>query len=257
MGGEAASPAAAMSVLKFMVDLAKMCPPFSAICRRAEFLESCVDLYFSCVRAACAVKMAKNLSIRTEEKNLNDSDDTHSSQHTFSSLPHEQEQSAKTSISVGSFPQGQVSTSSEDMFGPPNYSVHDEGEEKLSSSRKSLNKTLDGVAGLKSEGLDLDQMSKFNRLPGKGIEYLISNMLVNSPSSVVRFLRSTPSLDKAMVGDYLGQHEEFPLAVMHAFVDSMKFLGMKFHTSIKKFLKGFRLPGEAQKIDRIMEKFVE
>ncbi|KAF9618607.1 hypothetical protein IFM89_002302 [Coptis chinensis] len=163
MGGEAASPAAAMSVLRFMVDLAKMCPPFSAICRRAEFLESCVDLYFSCVRAACAVKMAKNLSIRTEEKNLNDSDDTHSSQHTFSSLPHEQEQSAKTSISVGSFPQGQVSTSSEEMFGPPNYSVHDKDEEKMPSSRKSLNKTLDGVAGPKSEGVDLDQMSKVTR----------------------------------------------------------------------------------------------
>lgn len=50
MGGEAAAPAAATSVLRFMVDLAKMCPPFSSACRRAEFLESCVDLYFSCLR---------------------------------------------------------------------------------------------------------------------------------------------------------------------------------------------------------------
>lgn len=53
-----------------------------------------------------------------------------------------------------------------------------------------------------------------------------------------------------MIGDYLGQHEEFPLAVMHAYVDSMKFSEMKFHTAIREFLKGFRLPGEAQKIDR-------
>lgn len=60
-----------------------------------------------------------------------------------------------------------------------------------------------------------------------------------------------------MIGDYLGQHEEFPLAVMHAYVDSMKFSEMKFHTAIREFLKGFRLPGEAQKIDRIMEKFAE
>lgn len=50
MGGEASAPAAATSVLRFMVDLAKMCRPFSAFCRRAEFLESCIDLYFSCVR---------------------------------------------------------------------------------------------------------------------------------------------------------------------------------------------------------------
>lgn len=60
-----------------------------------------------------------------------------------------------------------------------------------------------------------------------------------------------------MVGDYLGQHEEFPVAVMHAYVDSMKFSGMKFDAAIREFLKGFRLPGEAQKIDRIMEKFAE
>lgn len=50
MGGEASAPAAATAVLRFMVDLAKMCLPFSAVCRKAEFLESCIDLYFSCVR---------------------------------------------------------------------------------------------------------------------------------------------------------------------------------------------------------------
>ncbi|GMY35231.1 brefeldin A-inhibited guanine nucleotide-exchange protein 5 [Fagus crenata] len=101
-------------------------------------------------------------------------------------------------------------------------------------------------------------ISVFNRQPVKGIEYLISNKLVeNTPASVVHFLRNTHSLDKAMIGDYLGQHEEFPLAVMHAFVDSMKFSGMKFDIAIREFLKGFRLPGEAQKIDRIMEKFAE
>lgn len=60
-----------------------------------------------------------------------------------------------------------------------------------------------------------------------------------------------------MIGDYMGQHEEFPLAVMHAYVDSMNFSGMKFDIAIREFLKGFRLPGEAQKIDRIMEKFAE
>ncbi|XAR51125.1 hypothetical protein NMG60_11005668 [Bertholletia excelsa] len=101
-------------------------------------------------------------------------------------------------------------------------------------------------------------ISEFNRHPGKGVEYLISNRLVeNTPPSVAQFLRNTPSLDKAMIGDYLGQHEEFPLAVMHAYVDSMKFSGMKFDSAIREFLKGFRLPGEAQKIDRIMEKFAE
>ncbi|GAB4841646.1 hypothetical protein Ancab_022361 [Ancistrocladus abbreviatus] len=120
MGGEASAPAAATSVLRFMVDLAKMCPPFSSFCRRAEFLESCVDLYFSCARASYALKLAKKLSARTEDKNFNDCEDTTSSQNTFSSLPQEQEQSAKTSASVGSFPPAQTSTSSEDIPMPLN-----------------------------------------------------------------------------------------------------------------------------------------
>ncbi|KAK3127408.1 hypothetical protein QOZ80_7AG0572890 [Eleusine coracana subsp. coracana] len=101
-------------------------------------------------------------------------------------------------------------------------------------------------------------VSEFNRKPAKGIEYLLSNKLIeNNAPSVAQFLKSTPSLDKVMIGEYLGQHEEFPLAVMHAYVDSMKFSGLKFDAAIREFLKGFRLPGEAQKIDRIMEKFAE
>ncbi|KAI4344676.1 hypothetical protein L6164_011875 [Bauhinia variegata] len=99
---------------------------------------------------------------------------------------------------------------------------------------------------------------EFNRKPNKGIEYLIANKLMeNTPASVAQFLKNTPNLDKAMIGDYLGQHEDFPLAVMHAYVDSMNFSTMKFDTAIREFLKGFQLPGEAQKIDRIMEKFAE
>uniref|UniRef100_A0A803M641 SEC7 domain-containing protein n=1 Tax=Chenopodium quinoa TaxID=63459 RepID=A0A803M641_CHEQI len=101
-------------------------------------------------------------------------------------------------------------------------------------------------------------ISLFNRQPSKGVEYLISNKLVeNTPVSVAEFLKNTSNLNKAMIGDYLGQHEEFPLSVMHAYVDSMNFSGMPFGTAIREFLNGFRLPGEAQKIDRIMEKFAE
>ncbi|CAO2818862.1 unnamed protein product [Amaranthus hypochondriacus] len=115
MGGEASAPASATSVLRFMVDLAKMYPPFSCVCRRAEFLENCVELYFSCARASYAVKLARELSIKEEEKNVNDFEDTNSSQNTFSTLPQDHDQSGKLSISVGSFPQEQVSTSSEEM----------------------------------------------------------------------------------------------------------------------------------------------
>ena len=44
---------------------------------------------------------------------------------------------------------------------------------------------------------------------------------------------------------------------MHAFVDLMDFEGLPFVDALRMFLQAFRLPGEAQKIDRFMLKFAE
>lgn len=62
---------------------------------------------------------------------------------------------------------------------------------------------------------------------------------------------------QSAIGDYLGQHDDFQLSVMHKYCESIPFGGLKFDQAIRVFLQGFRLPGEAQKIDRIMEKFAE
>ncbi|XP_019460867.1 PREDICTED: brefeldin A-inhibited guanine nucleotide-exchange protein 1-like [Lupinus angustifolius] len=101
-------------------------------------------------------------------------------------------------------------------------------------------------------------ISLFNRKPSKGIEFLISNNKIgSSPEEVALFLKNTARLDEIKIGDYLGEREEFSLKVMHAYVDSFNFKGIDFGEAIRFFLRGFRLPGEAQKIDRIMEKFAE
>jgi brefeldin A-inhibited guanine nucleotide-exchange protein len=44
---------------------------------------------------------------------------------------------------------------------------------------------------------------------------------------------------------------------MHAFVDMMDFAGLSFTDALRTFLQAFRLPGEAQKIDRYMLKFAD
>jgi Sec7-like guanine-nucleotide exchange factor len=76
---------------------------------------------------------------------------------------------------------------------------------------------------------------------------------------VASFLRTNQdSLDKAQLGELLGHHEDFAIAVMHAWIDSeASMAGQAIDQSLRKLLAGFRLPGEAQKIDRIMEKFAE
>ncbi|KAG2404437.1 Brefeldin A-inhibited guanine nucleotide-exchange protein [Vigna angularis] len=101
-------------------------------------------------------------------------------------------------------------------------------------------------------------ISLFNRKPKKGIEFLINaNKVGNSPEEIAAFLKDASGLNKTLIGDYLGEREELSLKVMHAYVDSFDFQGLEFDEAIRAFLQGFRLPGEAQKIDRIMEKFAE
>ncbi|KAL0051487.1 hypothetical protein WJX82_008426 [Trebouxia sp. C0006] len=98
----------------------------------------------------------------------------------------------------------------------------------------------------------------FNKKPKKGIAFMQEhNMLGRSPDEVAKFLAKTTGLNKTMVGEYLGEREDMCLKVMHAYVDAMNFSDAQFDEAIRTFLNGFRLPGEAQKIDRLMEKFAE
>lgn len=44
---------------------------------------------------------------------------------------------------------------------------------------------------------------------------------------------------------------------MHAFIDQLDFKDMTFLQALRALLAAFRLPGESQKIDRIVLKFSE
>ncbi|MBA0731283.1 hypothetical protein Golax_025632 [Gossypium laxum] len=128
-------------------------------------------------------------------------------------------------------------------------------ESDTSSERPSTSIVEDGVV----PDCELHPEMNFELKPSKGIEFLINTKKVgNSPEEVAAFLKNnTAGLSETMIGDYLGEREEFALRVMHAYVDSFNFKSMDFGEAIRFFLCGFRLPGEAQKIDRIMEKFAE
>ncbi len=104
---------------------------------------------------------------------------------------------------------------------------------------------------------------KFNLSAKKGLAYLSGlGHIELTPKGVADFFRQYQDrLDKTAVGDYLGREREyeggFCLRVLHEYVQSMDFTDMAFDMAIRFFLGGFRLPGEAQKIDRLMEKFAE
>ncbi|KAI1313876.1 Brefeldin A-inhibited guanine nucleotide-exchange protein 2 [Mortierella claussenii] len=98
----------------------------------------------------------------------------------------------------------------------------------------------------------------FNSKPMKGVDFLIKQGLVQDDhQSIAAYLMNTPSLDKAAIGEYIGEGEEKAIKVMHAFVDRLDFTGVGFVDALRMFLQTFRLPGESQKIDRLMEKFAD
>ena len=51
--------------------------------------------------------------------------------------------------------------------------------------------------------------------------------------------------------------DEFNLQVLHAFVQLHEFTDLNLVQALRQFLWSFRLPGEAQKIDRMMESFAQ
>ncbi|XP_065921136.1 brefeldin A-inhibited guanine nucleotide-exchange protein 1 isoform X3 [Magallana gigas] len=96
----------------------------------------------------------------------------------------------------------------------------------------------------------------FNKKPKRGLQYLQEQgMLGTSPDDLAEFFHSEDRLDKTAIGDFLGENEKFNKEVMYAYVDQLDFTEMDFVSALRRFLEGFRLPGEAQKIDRLMEKF--
>ncbi|XP_058206768.1 ARF guanine-nucleotide exchange factor GNL2 [Rhododendron vialii] len=98
----------------------------------------------------------------------------------------------------------------------------------------------------------------FNRDEKKGLEYLkVSNLVSDDPKAYAMFFRYTPRLDKTMIGDYLGDPDEFHIRVLKEFTDTFEFSGMILDTALRTYLESFRLPGESQKIQRILEVFSE
>ncbi|KAL0732244.1 hypothetical protein Bca4012_008453 [Brassica carinata] len=135
------------------------------------------------------------------------------------------------------------------------------GFERSESQSELASGTSDALAieQRRAYKLELQEgISIFNQKPKKGIAFLIkANKVGDSPEEIAAFLKDASGLNKTLVGDYLGEREDLSLKVMHAYVDSFDFQDMEFDEAIRAFLRGFRLPGEAQKIDRIMEKFAE
>ncbi|XP_050712027.1 IQ motif and SEC7 domain-containing protein 1-like isoform X3 [Eriocheir sinensis] len=102
-------------------------------------------------------------------------------------------------------------------------------------------------------------LNLFNKKPERGITYLISRgFLENSPQAVAKFLLTRKGLSKQMIGEYLGNlQNNFNMAVLECFAHDIDLSGMQVDVALRKFQTHYRMPGEAQKIERLMQVFAQ
>lgn len=131
-----------------------------------------------------------------------------------------------------------------------NYSMMDQHEQLNTTPNFKVSETI--RKRQYRVGLNL-----FNKKPEKGITYLIRRgFLENTPQGVARFLISRKGLSRQMIGEYLGNlQNSFNMAVLECFAGELDLSGMQVDVALRKFQAYFRMPGEAQKIERLMEIF--
>ncbi|KAF7240910.1 Brefeldin A-inhibited guanine nucleotide-exchange protein 2 [Varanus komodoensis] len=165
-------------------------------------------------------------------------------------------------------------------LGPDKPSDQEMGENKCleaggrRSSASSLDSTISsGIGSVGTQGIVPDDPEQFevikqqkeiiehgielfNKKSKRGLQYLQEQgMLGVTAEDIAQFLHQEERLSSSQVGEFLGDSSKFNKEVMYAYVDLLDFCGKDFVSALRIFLEGFRLPGEAQKIDRLMEKF--
>eukprot|EP01041_Mallomonas_annulata_P008941 gene8941-18499_t len=104
--------------------------------------------------------------------------------------------------------------------------------------------------------INAEAVAKFNMKPKSVREYLISQKVIQGlPSEIASFIFHQPKLSKRRIGEYIGNEDSYNQAVCESLFALYKFSSSTLDSALRILMKEFRLPGEAQQIDRILEKF--
>lgn len=100
-------------------------------------------------------------------------------------------------------------------------------------------------------------LNLFNTQPDIGLDFMVKQGFIElSPVAVARFLHSTQDLARSMIGEYLGQvTNAFSMKVLECFMENFDFSKLRIDKALRKFIHSVQIPGEAQKIEKIMEVF--
>ena len=96
----------------------------------------------------------------------------------------------------------------------------------------------------------------FNLKPKDGIEFFKTHGVIDAGvESVAELLCFAPGLSRKRIGEYIGRIQPFNTQVLECYLGLMDIRGTSIDDALRVVLACFRLPGEAQCIDIIVNKF--
>lgn len=96
-------------------------------------------------------------------------------------------------------------------------------------------------------------LDKFNARPKDGIQFIKENQLIDNNEDLVQFLKDNLRVDKKVLGEFLSKEENRP--IREAFIRSLDFSNLRIDEALRFMLEKFRLAGESQLIERILDTF--
>eukprot|EP00612_Vaucheria_litorea_P008336 CAMPEP_0171470342 /NCGR_PEP_ID=MMETSP0946-20130122/104_1 /TAXON_ID=109269 /ORGANISM="Vaucheria litorea, Strain CCMP2940" /LENGTH=1032 /DNA_ID=CAMNT_0011999727 /DNA_START=62 /DNA_END=3160 /DNA_ORIENTATION=+ len=112
--------------------------------------------------------------------------------------------------------------------------------------------------GMEDPKVRITAISKFNNYPKDGILYLLQlGVIEETPEGVSDYIAHEAGLSKRKMGEYFASSSSFNQAVFECFLKNLDFKNLSLDQALRRMVVRFRMPGEAQQIDRIMEQFAK
>lgn len=135
--------------------------------------------------------------------------------------------------------------------------------ERIKSNPNAFNENTDSLPKLlinkKNKHAFVKCTDMFNKKPSEGIKALAEYGFIKDASDldeVSRFIfNKSGRLNKKVIGEYFAKPSN--VEILRKFISIFDYEGLRVDEAIRLLLKTFRLPGESQQIERIVENFAE
>lgn len=129
----------------------------------------------------------------------------------------------------------------------------------MDSSELASEDTSRGIKDVIKKKKAIDEaFLRFNAGKSSGIKLLKElGVIGEGPEAMARFIKDDRRVGPFMIGEIFGDPEDFNTVVRETYLEWLAFNDMSVLEALKYYLSLFELPGESQKVERILESFAK